>query len=415
MRQVPSPREIAAPASQREAVAAGSAEGAALVGREAVAEETAADLSAKPAADVVSESAAEDVLSATADSAPPVRTDADPAAHSAFSGAAAAPNPGGNFSTTAGSAHQLPIDANPAAPSTFSGAAGAPSLGGGNENSGSNGTEETLTAGAADAALDDGSPPFSLRVQGTLRGAIETRTVENLHGYMTVVDLEDRIAEAFGTGDGVRLRLFFMGRELKEADVRLAAVGLKSGATLNIMFVPGSVRRRPATAATAAPAAPGGAPSSPSGTAAGATAEAVPLPTTSGVTAEALPLPTIGGTALGLGPHPQGVAAAPPVSPAEAWQAVAELEVQLARGSDPTEEPMAQQAAMVLRQMLSTLAHDANPALVQMAQLMVPDFSKIWNFEPTRDHLTRLLAPPEAAEGSNGAGSASSSAGAQQH
>ncbi|CAE7933608.1 unnamed protein product, partial [Symbiodinium sp. KB8] len=39
-----------------------------------------------------------------------------------------------------------------------------------------------------------------------------------------------------------------------------------------------------------------------------------------------------------------------------------------------------------------TAAHESNPALIQMAQVMVPDLKKIWGFEPTRDHLKGLLA-----------------------
>ncbi|CAE6942707.1 unnamed protein product [Symbiodinium natans] len=93
----------------------------------------------------------------------------------------------------------------------------------------------------------------------------------------------------------------------------------------------------------------------------------------------------------GAGAQPEGQGAEE-ASPGEAWRAMAALEEQLARETDFSEDISVRQASTMLRHMLTTAAHDSNPALMQMAQTMVPDLKKIWGFEPTRDHLKGLLA-----------------------
>jgi hypothetical protein len=235
----------------------------------------------------------------------------------------------------------------------------------------------------------DELPTFSIRTQGTLAGAVQAHVVEGITGGITVVDLEDRIAAAFGTGDDVRLRLFYMGRELKDAEELLASTGLKAGATIQVNFAHGSARRRPA----------------------GAAAAAMPATTTDVSVATAPQSEVVASASIAPTPLQSAAVSIPPPSPEEAWQAMAELEVQLARATDPTEEAMHQQAAGVLRQLLITLTKDANPGAVQMVQLMVPDFAKIWNFEPTRGHLLGILNPEITVVFSDESGSSSSGVG----
>lgn len=222
------------------------------------------------------------------------------------------------------------------------------------------------------AAVKQAAPAaFSVRAQGTFRGNIETHTVEGIVPGTTVIELEEHFAAAFDVGDDTNLRLFHMGRELKDG-----ATGLKAGATIQVMFVPIPAATKPRRRPTARAA--------PQATAAGTGAI---LATTA---ASALP-----------------VVAPTPATPAEAWQAMAELEVQLGVGAtDGTEDPL----AVTVRAVLGMLTHDSNPAMVNTAQMMVPDLAKIWSFEPTRDHLVRLLhpEPPPSA----GAGSSSSQAAA---
>jgi hypothetical protein len=66
-----------------------------------------------------------------------------------------------------------------------------------------------------------------------------------------------------------------------------------------------------------------------------------------------------------------------PVSPEEAWEAMALLESQLARGDDASEEPGARRAAQMLRTMLTTLVQSGNPTMLTMAQTMMPDIGNI--------------------------------------
>lgn len=209
-------------------------------------------------------------------------------------------------------------------------------------------------------------PLFAIRAQGTLTGgAPQSHAIEDVHAATTVLELESEVLRLFGAGEDVRLRLFFMGRELKDADLRLGLAGLKSGSSVQAMFVPGTARSLPAGASLPRPAA-----TLPAAAAAAADTEA-----------------------------------AAPVSPADAWQAMAALELQLQRRNDASEEASVRQMTEVLRSMLATVVHGNNPSLMQFASVMVPDIHKIWNFEPTREHLRGLLA--EA--GGAGVGSSSSS------
>eukprot|EP00913_Durusdinium_trenchii_P012644 g11874.t1 len=61
-------------------------------------------------------------------------------------------------------------------------------------------------------------------------------------------------------------------------------------------------------------------------------------------------------------------------------------------GTTPAEEPSVRQASAMLRHLLTTATHDNNPGLMQFAQSAIPDFQKIWSFEPTREHLKGLIA-----------------------
>eukprot|EP00913_Durusdinium_trenchii_P012645 g11874.t2 len=92
---------------------------------------------------------------------------------------------------------------------------------------------------------------------------------------------------------------------------------------------------------------------------------------------------------LGNSPEP---APGEGTTPAEAWRAMAGLEEQLSRESDMSEEPSVRQASAMLRHLLTTATHDNNPGLMQFAQSAIPDFQKIWSFEPTREHLKGLIA-----------------------
>uniref|UniRef100_A0A7S0ATH5 Uncharacterized protein n=1 Tax=Pyrodinium bahamense TaxID=73915 RepID=A0A7S0ATH5_9DINO len=117
-----------------------------------------------------------------------------------------------------------------------------------------------------------------------------------------------------------------------------------------------------------------------------------------------------GAAALAAAPVAAGAAVA--VAPEEAWRAMAGLEEQLARCSDAGEKPEVRQAAGVLRQMLLTVVHGNNPALLQFTQAAVPDLSTIWAYEPTREHLRGLLAADAAGSGGEAnAGSSSAAAG----
>eukprot|EP00927_Polykrikos_kofoidii_P069154 TRINITY_DN6453_c0_g1_i1.p1 TRINITY_DN6453_c0_g1~~TRINITY_DN6453_c0_g1_i1.p1 ORF type:complete len:522 (-),score=103.98 TRINITY_DN6453_c0_g1_i1:167-1732(-) len=235
-------------------------------------------------------------------------------------------------------------------------------------------------AGSARAEVDAGAP-FTVRVSGRLPGGDhQDHMIDGLTSASTVLDFEQRILKAFGACDEQRVRLIFMGKELKDRPSRLGAMNLREGATVQAMFLP------LATATT--PAAPG---------------ESA-VPPTLGCVGGVCPAPTLG-CAGGVcptqgsdGAEQSGAvvtsATAAPVSREEAWRAMADLEGQLARATDLSEEPPVRQAAIMLKGMLSTVTHGNNTGAMAFAQTMVPDFSKIWNFEPTREHLMHLLAAP---------------------
>jgi len=112
----------------------------------------------------------------------------------------------------------------------------------------------------------------------------------------------------------------------------------------------------------------------------------------------------------------QGAQAAAPlgeVSDEVAWEAMAMLESQIARADDFSEDATSRQASGMLKQMLMTLVQTDNPAMLTMAQAMMPDLGKIWANENTRAYLRDLLAAPApgAASGSATGGGGSSGSG----
>jgi len=90
-----------------------------------------------------------------------------------------------------------------------------------------------------------------------------------------------------------------------------------------------------------------------------------------------------------------------------AWEAMALLESQLARADDASEDAASRQASTMLRTMLGTLVQTGNPAMLSMAQAMMPDLRKIWANASTREYLKGLLSDAAAAP----AASSSSTAG----
>mmetsp|Transcript_110789 Transcript_110789/g.357587 ORF Transcript_110789/g.357587 Transcript_110789/m.357587 type:complete len:680 (+) Transcript_110789:87-2126(+) len=297
--------------------------------------------------------------------------------------------------------------------------------------------------GAAAAGAGSGECPPSIRVQGSLRGTAAVHVIDGLLASATVLELEDRITAAFGAGDDLRLRLFYMGRELKEPERQLGSVGFKAGATLQAMFAAGKLQSRLADsqAATAASAgnmagSAGSAVSAepamatasesaagadaPDSTITAALAPAIGLPGAQGSDGTSHEAVTAAAAAVGCGAVATSQGASPglasaaasaaaEVSPEDAWRAMAGLEEQLARADDANEDPPLRQAAVVLKQMLMTATHGNNPALLQFTQAAVPDLSKIWNYEPTRAHLLGLLSPSVSGQGT-GIGGGSSSA-----
>mmetsp|Transcript_55370 Transcript_55370/g.154231 ORF Transcript_55370/g.154231 Transcript_55370/m.154231 type:complete len:371 (+) Transcript_55370:41-1153(+) len=111
----------------------------------------------------------------------------------------------------------------------------------------------------------------------------------------------------------------------------------------------------------------------------------------------------------------QGGAAIPAAeaTAGDAWEAMALLESQLSRADDFSEDAMSRQAAGMLRQMLTSLVQTGNPAMLTMAQAMMPDLGKIWANESTREYLQALLAnSPNGLGGiTDNAGSVGASAG----
>jgi len=230
--------------------------------------------------------------------------------------------------------------------------------------------------------------PLSVRIQSTVKGHTKAFVLEELTTCSTVLDLEAYCLGTFAPGDGLRPRLFFMGKELKEGNAYLGNVGLKpkAMATVQVMFAAGEPRVAARTSISEAPvplaeasAAAGGNPSPP--VQEGTNEAVLAAAAAAGCNVSAL----VGGDAVEQVPEDG-------ISPAEAWRAMAGLEEQLSRETDMSEEPSARQASMMLRQLLMTATHDSNPGLMQMAQSAVPDLKKIWSFEPTREHLKGLLA-----------------------
>ncbi len=230
--------------------------------------------------------------------------------------------------------------------------------------------------------------PLSVRIQSTVKGHTKAFVLEELTTCSTVLDLEAFCLGTFAPGDGLRPRLFFMGKELKEGNAYLGNVGLKpkAMATVQVMFAAGEPRAAAKTSISEAPAplaeasaAAGGNPSPP--VQEGTNEAVLAAAAAAGCNVSAL----VGGDAAEQVPEDG-------ISPAEAWRAMAGLEEQLSRETDMSEEPSARQASMMLRQLLMTATHDSNPGLMQMAQSAVPDLKKIWSFEPTREHLKGLLA-----------------------
>eukprot|EP00747_Dinoflagellata_sp_TGD_P164850 gnl/TRDRNA2_/TRDRNA2_185361_c0_seq1.p1 gnl/TRDRNA2_/TRDRNA2_185361_c0~~gnl/TRDRNA2_/TRDRNA2_185361_c0_seq1.p1 ORF type:complete len:673 (-),score=144.64 gnl/TRDRNA2_/TRDRNA2_185361_c0_seq1:99-2117(-) len=269
---------------------------------------------------------------------------------------------------------------------------------------------EAVTAATEAAAKDSSSPVFDLRAQGAMKGAqTETHTIKDLKAITPVGALQDRVYDAFGAADDVIVRLFFMGREFKDPLATLSSVGLVSGSVVQVMFSPGSRPRR--SAATAAPAASQGSatPAADSATvdavsaaAAAAGCDPAALFAMAGV-APGASSQAAGATAPASGAGASSSPQTADVDPAEAWRALAQLEVQLARADDPSEDQQVRQASQVLRQMLTTMTHSGNPTLLQFAQAAVPDIKLIWGFDSTRERLCSVLAMSSSSSSGGGA------------
>lgn len=226
---------------------------------------------------------------------------------------------------------------------------------------------------------------LSVRIQSTVKGHTSAYVIKELTTCNRVLDLEALSLGAFAPGEGMRPRLFFMGKELKDGEAFLGHVGLKPNgtATVQVMFAPGEPRiaakvpvSEEAPVATASAAA-GGSPS-----------PAVEEGTNEAVLAAAAAAGCNVSALQGTGEATVGTTG----TPAEAWRAMAGLEEQLSRETDMSEEQSVRQASGMLRQLLTTATHDDNPGLMQFAQSAVPDLQRIWSFEPTREHLKGLLA-----------------------
>eukprot|EP00930_Biecheleria_cincta_P044621 TRINITY_DN30716_c0_g1_i1.p1 TRINITY_DN30716_c0_g1~~TRINITY_DN30716_c0_g1_i1.p1 ORF type:complete len:580 (-),score=138.74 TRINITY_DN30716_c0_g1_i1:23-1762(-) len=278
--------------------------------------------------------------------------------------------------------------------------------------------EATSSGSGAAAAASSKEPPaaepLSIRVQGTLGGAPISHML-TLSTASTVADLESIALRTFGLSEDAQIRLLCMGKELKDPASFLGHAGFSTGAaqTVQVMFAPGQrlssgIGQQPSTASNQQGAA------FPSAidmaTALGSSeqgAEAVMAAAAAAGLNTSVLLPGTGaGNSNSGAPGPSA-----PASPAEAWRAMAGLEEQLAREINLSEAPSIRQASGLLRTMLTTATHGNNPALMQAAKTMIPDLDKIWNFEPTREHLTGLLAMRAAVgqAASSGSGSSSSS------
>jgi len=100
-----------------------------------------------------------------------------------------------------------------------------------------------------------------------------------------------------------------------------------------------------------------------------------------------------------------------PVSAADAWAAMAELEKQLARADDPSEAAGVRQASQMLRSLLAVMTQGSNPAMLSMAHAMVPDIGKIWANDNTREYLFGLLANSSQGPGQGPSGSSAGPSG----
>lgn len=258
----------------------------------------------------------------------------------------------------------------------------------------------------APAVTPPAAEELTVRLQGTVGGRTCSHMIEELTTASSVSDLEGLALGAFEPGPEMKPRLFFMGRELKEAETFLGHVGLKtkSTATVQVMFAAGEPRAVAKVPATQKPPA-----AEASETTQGESSTSAPPPTSvlspeAFATAAGAAQAETGNAVMAaaeaagcnvsalMGGSSTESGGAEEISPAEAWRAMAALEEQLARETDFSEDASVRQASTLLRQMLTTAAHESNPALIQMAQVMVPDLKKIWGFEPTRDHLKGLLA-----------------------
>lgn len=272
--------------------------------------------------------------------------------------------------------------------------AGAPAAAG---SSASSAGELSPGASAVRKAQQGGTGSMSIRVQGSHNG-FSAHTISDLDGTTTVRELEDLIRAAFEATSDVGIRLFFMGKELKDPASALGAAGIKSGVTLNVLFAAGKLGP---PAAAQQPAA-----ASPAAAVAGATPAAAAAPQV------AVPAGGGGSGSGGGGGSLSDAAAlaAAMTTPEEAWKAMAAVEDQLSYAEDSSAQEPVRQAAVMLKQMLLTCTHEDNPALLQFAQMANPDLVKIWALEETRERLLKLLASsaPSSTESAPGAGSSGS-------
>lgn len=247
------------------------------------------------------------------------------------------------------------------------------------------------TSSSASPVADTVSPlassqPLSIRVHGSF-GDMNGASVEGLMTTSVAHELENHIAHAFSLPQNVGMRLFYLGREIKDANASLGSFGLRSSCAVTVHFCEGRPRLRNAlsTAISALPPALGA----------------------------AFP----GGLVGNFGEAPGGNQEEEPVSQEDAWNAMATIEDQLANADDPLAEQSVRQAAQMLRQLLTVALGDGGSALLQMAQLANPDLRKVWSNEKCRQHLLGLLSPEAVKAGASAssavsAGQANSNAGA---
>mmetsp|Transcript_132761 Transcript_132761/g.331212 ORF Transcript_132761/g.331212 Transcript_132761/m.331212 type:complete len:479 (+) Transcript_132761:3-1439(+) len=291
------------------------------------------------------------------------------------------------------------------------------------DGGGSSGSREAVAVAEAppQRTPPGAEQPLPLRAQGLLNGKT-AQAVDGMTTASAVWELEEQVAAAFEAGPEVGMRMVYMGKELKDPNAQLGSLGMASGCTVNVAFIPGKARLlQPSDAVTsrasaAATAASQG--SSGSGSGAGCVGGACSLvapaaPEVSAPLAGAL-APSPGAEVATVASPATTTATAAPVDPGEAWQAMAMLETQLAAATDPGAEENIKQFSAMLRPMLATVVHESNPALLQLTMMTVPDLAKVWAYEPTKKHLIGLLSGPApdlpsssgAAASSGGGGSA---------